>query len=269
MIGHRGEMWGCSGLSWPIVFRASGYHPLLTFPTRTLNTQGRVSVRKQKPDAAKIGASTTAYPNSWPGKVQMLFEWDDGIARKWDELPFRKRAMYIYDQLRPQSPRLAEYWRRGIGQAITDYEWLLMIPYFLRDKIYVADTRDYSSNLRDPERRPGIVSRTIPRHKPIKWLIAEPKSYRQDETDGQTRLHPSDDWQLAKSPSKGVLGAFRRHNQMSALQSQPFDAIKAVMNAQMPDEMSTTQNHGDGERDELPSTLLDELNHGFGSTSED
>ncbi len=75
---------------------------------------------------------------SWVEKLQRLFDWEDGVTRRWDSADFRLITRESYAILRDcASENEAVAWRRAIGSQASEY--ITIIPRYERDKLRISE----------------------------------------------------------------------------------------------------------------------------------
>jgi len=70
--------------------------------------------------------------------LQRLFDWDDGVKRRWEHVDFRLLARECYAVLRDSASEYeAEAWRKTMGRRATLY--ITIMPRYERDKLRILE----------------------------------------------------------------------------------------------------------------------------------
>ncbi|SMY30587.1 unnamed protein product [Zymoseptoria tritici ST99CH_1A5] len=185
------ERIGLEGLSYDLIDRATGRDPWVS------------PIRDGGGQATGTGGFS-AWPNTWEIRIQLLFDWDDGFPRTWDNRPWRVWTRYCYDALktipgnspytgRPVSPRIAEKWRTNFALYATRY--LRVLPLYESGKLYQtcqlpaftqppAPARPRPSS--DNDSPPPRTRRPVVYETSIRWIAAFPSNLEQAHEEGKT-----------------------------------------------------------------------------------
>jgi len=123
----KDEYRGIWGLYYSLVCLLEGPHvkPIIGHPTG--RSRNMVEVRP-----------LSLVSKSWVEKLQRLFDWDDGVTRRWDSADFRLITRESYAILRDcASENEAVAWRRAIGSRASEY--ITIIPRYERDKLRILE----------------------------------------------------------------------------------------------------------------------------------
>ena len=110
---------GYRGMSYDIIKDFLGHEPSLTTARRTARS-----------------TNFSGFSCHWVSRLHLLFDWDDGFQRRWENRPFRARAKRFYHLLENHlGGEVADRFRRTLGQHATRCIWL--IPKYDRYKLFL------------------------------------------------------------------------------------------------------------------------------------
>ena len=103
------------------------------------------------PHLIQVRAGKHHLGNTYPQRVQSLFDWDDGLPRTfWDHCYYRQLTRRFYDSIAGfVSPVAAEQWRKTIGTLSLPYFWI--IPNFNKHRLFARSSKTVT---RPPNTRP-------------------------------------------------------------------------------------------------------------------
>ena len=150
---------GFYGLTYGLVRQAIGdLNPILSYP--------HGSNRNQMKDAGSDGSrkKLSDFPNTWQTRLQLLFDWDDGFVRTWDNQRFRTLARRCYNRLEAAAgSEAAERWRKGIGKEVQAY--INIVPVF-------EDSRLWRTQQANPNLGATLLERRRAGEKEMVWIAA-------------------------------------------------------------------------------------------------
>lgn len=129
------------------------------------------ALKKHRQGSCGSRNTTSSWPNTWPTKIQLLFDFDNGFdPGTWGKYEFRKAFRLCYDRLRAHpfvGEAAAECWKNKIGEYGAS-GYITAMPAFEKGKLYHA-----SYHCQAPGDNP----------KAINWWLARPNVPHPDEAD--------------------------------------------------------------------------------------
>jgi hypothetical protein len=140
------EWSGALGLSFDLIMRATNG----TLNTAYCRAKGGSSTQpytwgesleKHRKGPSGRRAGVADWPNTWPTKIQLLFDFENGFdPGAWGKYHFRDAFRRCYDRLRAHAfigPGLADSWRSGIGEYGA-LGFITAMPQYEKSRLYHA-----------------------------------------------------------------------------------------------------------------------------------
>ena len=109
---NEDELRGYHGLSMSIVTKAIQHTPKISLPKGKLRNGEKAQLSRYKFD--------------WVQRLHGLFDWNDGIDRKWENLEWRRIAKEFYSVIRDVTTvEVADIFKTTLGERAAQYLWVI------------------------------------------------------------------------------------------------------------------------------------------------